>query len=152
VPPRLIDTVTDEKDLADCGTARIDQQALASFVRRGDLDRHLRRMRTRYRRRRDLLVATLADALPEATVRGIAAGLHVTAELPDHHDEHAIHDEARNRRIDVTTMGEFWAEPGSGPPTLLLGYGQIPEHAIPTAVGELAAAVRAACSWGRVRP
>jgi GntR family transcriptional regulator/MocR family aminotransferase len=109
-------------------------------------------MRTRYRRRRDLLVATLADALPEATVRGIAAGLHVTVELPDDHDEHAILDEARNRRIDLTTTGEFWAEPGSGPPTLLLGYGQIPEHAIPTAVGELARAVRAASSPGRVRP
>jgi GntR family transcriptional regulator/MocR family aminotransferase len=73
--------VTDEKDLAGCGTAGIDQQALA-------------------------------DALPEATVRGIAAGLHVTVELPDHHDEHAILDEARNRRIDLTTMGEFWAAPG----------------------------------------
>jgi GntR family transcriptional regulator/MocR family aminotransferase len=150
VPPRLIDTVTDEKDLADCGTARIEQQAFASFVSRGELDRHLRRMRARYRRRRDLLVATLADALPEATVRGIAAGLHVTVELADHHDEHAILHEARNRRIDVTTMGEFWAEPGSGPPTLLLGYGQIPEHAITTAVGELAEAVRAAYSPGRL--
>jgi GntR family transcriptional regulator/MocR family aminotransferase len=144
VPPGLIDTVTDEKDLADCGTARIEQQALAGFVARGELDRHLRRMRARYRRRRDLLVATLGDTLPEATVRGIAAGLHVTVELPGHHDEQAIRREARSRSIDVTTMDGFRAEPGSGPPTLLLGYGQIPEHAVATAVVELAEAVRAA--------
>lgn len=144
VPPRLLDTVTDEKDLADCGTARIDQHAFAHFLARGELDRHLRRMRASYRRRRDLLVEALAEALPEATVHGIAAGLHATVQLPDGHDELAILDQARRRRIDLTTMREFWAEPGSGPPTLLVGYGQIAEHAVPTAIHELAEAVRAA--------
>ena len=143
VPPRLLDTVTDEKDLADCGTARIDQHAFAHFLARGELDRHLRRMRASYRRRRDLLVEALAEALPEATVHGIAAGLHATVRLPDDHDELAILDQARRRGIDLTTMREFWAEPGSGPPTLLVGYGQIAEHAIPTAIHELAEAVRA---------
>jgi GntR family transcriptional regulator / MocR family aminotransferase len=144
VPPQLLDAVTDLKDLADCGTARIEQHAFASFLSRGELDRHLRRMRARYRRRRDLLIEAVADVLPEATVRGIAAGLHATVELPDHHDERGILDEARARRIDLTTMGEFWLEPNSGPPTLLLGYAQIPEPAIRAAVAELAEAVRTA--------
>ncbi len=144
VPPTLLDTVTDEKDLADCGTARIDQHAFADFLSRGELDRHLRRMRAHYRHRRDLLVATLADVLPEATVHGVAAGLHATVRLPDDHDEHAILDEAHRRRIDLTTMGDFWARPGAGSPTLLLGYGQIADHAVPTAARELAAAVHAA--------
>jgi GntR family transcriptional regulator/MocR family aminotransferase len=140
VPHRLLATVADEKDLADCGTARIDQHAFARFLVRGELDRHLRRMRTRYRRRRDLLVEALA-ALPEATVRGIAAGLHATVELAADHDERAIVDRAHGRGIDLTTLHDFWIEPGSGPPTLLLGYGQIPEHAIATAVDELARAI-----------
>jgi len=144
VPPTLLDTVTDEKDMADCGTTRIDQHAFADFLARGELDRHLRRMRASYRRRRDLLVATLAECLPEATVHGIAAGLHLTVQLPDDHDEHAILDQARSRGLGLTTMGPFRARPGSGPPTLLLGYGQIPEHAIATAARELAVAVRAA--------
>jgi GntR family transcriptional regulator / MocR family aminotransferase len=143
VPAQLLDAVIDEKDLADCGTARIEQLAFASFLSRGELDRHLRRMRTQYRRRRDLLAETLADRLPEATIRGIAAGLHATVELPDEYDERDILDEAHARHIDLTTTGEFWIEPGSGPPTLLVGYGQVPEPVIPTAVTELAQAVRA---------
>ncbi len=143
VPPRLLDTVTDEKDLADCGTARIDQHAFARFLARGELDRHLRRMRAQYRRRRDLLVAALEEALPEATVRGIAAGLHATVELPGTYDEQAILDEARRRRLDLTTMRDFWIEPGSGPPTLLLGYAQIPEPSIRASVRALVEAVRA---------
>ena len=144
VPNRLLEAVTSEKDLADCGTARIEQHAFANFLVRGQLDRHLRRMRARYRCRRDLLVDALADALPEARVRGVAAGLHATAELPEGHDERAIVDEAHRRRIDLTTMREFWSKPGSGAPTLLLGYAQLPEPAIPTAVRELAEVVRAA--------
>ena len=99
-------------------------------------------MRAQYRRRRDLLVEALADALPEATIRGIAAGLHATVELPGDYDEQAILEQAHARGIDLTTMGEFWIEPGGGPPTLLLGYAQLPEPAIPAAVRELAEAVR----------
>jgi GntR family transcriptional regulator / MocR family aminotransferase len=144
VPEQLLDAVADKKDLADCGTARIEQHAFADFLTRGELDRHLRRMRAQYRRRRDLLVEALADALPEATVRGIAAGLHATVQLPDGYDEQAILDQARRRRIGLTTMRDFWVQPGAGPPTLLLGYGRIPQHAIPAAVGELAEAARAA--------
>jgi GntR family transcriptional regulator / MocR family aminotransferase len=144
VPPQLLDAVADKKDLADCGTARIEQRAFADFLARGELDRHLRRMRPRYRRRRDLLVEALKRALPEATIRGIAAGLHATVELPGDYDEQAILAEAHARNIDLTTMGEFWIEPRSGPPTLLVGYGQLPEPAIHAAVGELAMAVRAA--------
>jgi GntR family transcriptional regulator / MocR family aminotransferase len=143
VPRRLLDAVTDEKDLADCGTARIDQHAFARFLARGELDRHLRRMRTRYRRRRDLLVGALADELPDATVRGIAAGLHATVELTRHDDEQAILDEARRRRLDLTTMGEFHVDPAAATPTLLVGYAQIADHAVADAVHELAEAVRA---------
>jgi hypothetical protein len=40
-------------------------------------------------------------------------------------------------------MRDFWIEPGSGPPTLLLGYAQIPEPSIRASVGELVGAVRA---------
>ena len=143
VPGRLLDAVTDEKDLADCGTARIEQQAFADFLARGELDRHLRRMRAHYRRRRDLLVEAVADTLPEATVRGIAAGLHATVQLPDGYDERAILDQAHRRGIDLTTTHDFWITPGTGPPTLLLGYAQIPEHAIARGIRELGDAVRA---------
>ncbi len=49
VPPALLKAVSHEKLLADRGTARIEQHAFADFLTRGELDRHLRRMRARYR-------------------------------------------------------------------------------------------------------
>jgi GntR family transcriptional regulator / MocR family aminotransferase len=142
VPRWLLDAVTHQKLLSDRGTARIEQHAFADFLSRGELDRHLRRMRRRYRARRDALVATLAQALAEATVRGIDAGLHTTVALPGHYDEQAILAEARRRRIALMGMGELRIK-APGPPTLLLGYGQMPEAAIPAAVRELSRAIAA---------
>jgi GntR family transcriptional regulator / MocR family aminotransferase len=141
VPGRLVERVAAEKVLTDRGTARIDQLAFADFLARGELDRHLRRMRIRYRARRDALVNALADALPDAQVLGIAAGLHASVRLPAGVDEDALREEASRRRIAFETMRDYHAN--DGPVTLLLGYALLPEPAIPAAVRELAAAVEA---------
>jgi GntR family transcriptional regulator / MocR family aminotransferase len=144
VPPTLLEAVGREKLLADRGTARIEQHAFADFLTRGELDRHLRRMRARYRTRRDALVEVLAEALPEATVRGVAAGLHVTVELPDGDNEQAIREEAHQRRVALETMSDYRRDVAARPPALVLGYAQMPEPAIRAGVTEIAEAVRAA--------
>jgi GntR family transcriptional regulator/MocR family aminotransferase len=143
VPARLADAVVEEKRLADRVTAQIDQRAFAEFLDTGEHDRHLRRMRTHYRTRRDLLVAALAEELPEATVEGIAAGLHATVRLTDGDDESAILEEARRRRVALEAMGAYRGD-ATGAPTLLVGYGQIAEPSIRPGVRALAEAVRAA--------
>jgi len=144
VPPSLLHAVIHEKLLADRGTARIEQHALADFLTRGELDRHLRRMRARYRSRRDSLVDALAETLPEAVVRGVAAGLHVTVQLPDSDNEQAIREQAHHRRIELETMSDYRPDTQGRAPALLLGYAQMPEPAIRAGVHELARAVRAA--------
>jgi GntR family transcriptional regulator/MocR family aminotransferase len=142
VPERLVAAVIQEKRFADLGTAHLEQHALARFLARGDLDRHLRRMRARYRRRRDTLVASLAQALPEAEVQGIAAGLHVTVRLPDSDDEQAILREARRREIELVGLSDYRVE-AAGPTTLLLGYAHSPEPTIRAGVLEIRAAIQA---------
>jgi len=143
VPRHLVESLREDKYLADMGSPRIDQHAFADFIARGELDRHLRRMRARYRARRDALVEALRVELPEAKVKGIAAGLHVTAELPPGHDALAIRQAASALRIELRTLEDYGA---TGPPTLLLGYGALPEPAIAPGVRELAEVVRVSTS------
>jgi GntR family transcriptional regulator/MocR family aminotransferase len=137
VPSGLVDRVSAEKMLADRGTSRIDQLAFADFLARAELDRHLRRMRAKYRARRDALVEAITAELPEAEIVGIAAGLHATVGLPGV-DEDALRAEAATRRIAFETMRDY--EAGDG--TLLLGYAPLPEPTIRAGVRELAAAIR----------
>lgn len=60
LPPRLLGAAANAKRLADLGSPSLDQLAYTEFVASGGLDRHLRRMRVLYRKRRDALVRTLA--------------------------------------------------------------------------------------------
>jgi GntR family transcriptional regulator/MocR family aminotransferase len=150
-PRRLVAPLHEEKLMLDRGNARIEQLAFADFLDRGEYDRHLRRMRSRYRRRRDALVAALGRELPEAEIDGIAAGLHATVRLPAGDDEQAILAEGARRRLGLAALGDFRAACRDEPATLLLGYGQLPEPAIAAGVAELGEAVRAArqASGGR---
>jgi GntR family transcriptional regulator/MocR family aminotransferase len=138
-PERLAQGVVDAKATDDLGTPIVEQLALADFLERGELDRHLRRTRTVYRKRRDTLVAALAAELPGCTPAGVAAGLHLVVHLPPYTDEQAVLERARQRGLGLSGLSEHRVEPG--PPALLLGYGRIADPAIAAAIAELAAAV-----------
>ena len=142
-PPRLVRPLADEVLYAVIAPPRLEQLAFADFLERGELDRHLRRMRLRYRRRRDVLLEALAEKLPQVEVRGIAAGLHVLAVLPPGSDERRILEEALARRISLYTLGEHSVRPRPEA-ALLLGYAVSQEAAIRAAVAKLAEAVEAA--------
>jgi GntR family transcriptional regulator/MocR family aminotransferase len=140
VPESIATGAIAAKASDDLGTPVVEQLALADFLERGELDRHLRRTRGVYRARRDALVAALARHLPEAEPAGVAAGIHLVVHLRGETDEAAVLAQARERGIGLYGLSEHRIEPG--PPALLLGYGRIGEAAIDVGAAELAAAVR----------
>jgi GntR family transcriptional regulator/MocR family aminotransferase len=117
--------------------ASLQQLALADLIERGELDRHLRRQRRSYRRQRDALLTELGRKLPEVEVRGAAAGLFVVVHLPDGVREAAVL--AAARAVGLSLVGLGGEIPG-----LVLGYANLPEAAVASAVDALAASVRAA--------
>jgi GntR family transcriptional regulator / MocR family aminotransferase len=140
LPERLVEPVVEAKRLADSASPALDQLALARLIESGELDRHLRRMRARYRRRRDALVAALAERAPAVRVLGIAAGLHAVLALPAGAPSEAeVCAAARRRSLAITGLGSFWHEPAERPPALQAGYATPPDHAYDGAVTELAA-------------
>jgi GntR family transcriptional regulator/MocR family aminotransferase len=143
VPSRLVRPLAEQVLYTVIAPPRLSQLGFADFLERGELDRHLRRMRLRYRRRRDVLVRALARELPELEVRGIAAGLHVVAVLPPGLEEARVLAEARARGIGLSALGEHAVRPPRVQ-ALLLGYALPGEEAIRRAVRALAAAVEAA--------
>ena len=118
------------------------QAAYATLLGRGEIDRHLRRTRRRYNARRKALVEALASSLPEASVGGASAGLHLIAWLAEGADESAIADAAARRGVAIHTLHQDCTVTAPRPPALLLGYGLIGEQAIPRAVSELAVAAQ----------
>ncbi|MGI5185860.1 PLP-dependent aminotransferase family protein [Dactylosporangium sp. CA-152071] len=139
LPPHLVAPVVEAKVLADRGSPAIDQLTFADFLVGGEFDRHLRRMRPLYRRRRDTLLTALARHLPRLRPVGIAAGQHLVAWLPPGLPEEAVEAAALARGLTVYGVGRFRLAPG--PPGLLFGYGHLSEPAIEEGVTILAAAL-----------
>ncbi|WP_454041362.1 MocR-like pyridoxine biosynthesis transcription factor PdxR [Cellulosimicrobium sp. Marseille-Q8652] len=80
-PPQLVGPLVEAKTRADLGCSVPEQAALADLLVGGAYGRHLRRVRSIYRRRRAVLLDALAAQAPGLRVRGVDAGLHVVVEL-----------------------------------------------------------------------
>jgi GntR family transcriptional regulator/MocR family aminotransferase len=141
VPAHLVADVAAAKVLADRGSPVIDQLTFADFLVRGEFDRHLRRMRPVYRRRRDALLDALRTHLPELEPAGIAAGQHVVAWLPPGLDEAAVVAAAARHGLGIHGVGPYRIA-GAGPGGLIFGYAILGETAIAEGVMLLARAIR----------
>lgn len=140
-PQSLLQDLSQAKLDADRGSSGIDQLALAEFIESGHLDRHLRRTRLIYSHRRAQLAAALRRHLAGYAIGGVAAGLHLTLELPKHADETAIVEEARRRGVYVHGLRSYRSQPRAGQPALLLGYCRVAERAIDDSASALARVV-----------
>jgi GntR family transcriptional regulator / MocR family aminotransferase len=137
-PPALIEAVTEDKLRDDRGCPALDQLALATLIESGRYDKHLRRMRGVYAARRDALIEALEEHAPQVELRGLAAGIHLVACLPEALEERAIVDAARERGVGLYPMSRYRADGGTRPPQLALGFGDLTEAAIRRGVGAIA--------------
>ncbi|MBX9393346.1 PLP-dependent aminotransferase family protein [Streptomyces sp. TRM72054] len=138
LPERYVDGVLAAKGEREGWASVLDQLSLADFIAKGSYDRHVRRMRQRYRSRRDRLVATLAEHAPHIEVTGVAAGLHAVLRLPPGTERSTVKAAAwqgvaldglaafRHPRTDMT------ARDG-----LVVGYATPSEHAYGAALDAL---------------
>jgi GntR family transcriptional regulator/MocR family aminotransferase len=133
------------KAIEDAGSEVAGQLALADFIVRGELERHLRRMRLRYQQRRTKLLAELAHRLPgwQPMATGTGDGLYLTAALPDHVDEPALLAAAARLGVGIEGLS-LHSYTGECPPGVVLGHGYMAEPAIERGIELLA---RATTTW-----
>jgi GntR family transcriptional regulator / MocR family aminotransferase len=144
-PGPLRERVLGIKRLTDHHTPWAEQRALAGFCTRGDLERHVRRMRRYYAENRAVLAATLAPIAELGRLRGLEAGLHAFLELREDLDPERIAMGCRERGVGVSTLADYFA----GPPDrrgLLLGYGGLDPQAVRDGARVVAEVVREAAN------
>jgi GntR family transcriptional regulator/MocR family aminotransferase len=144
VPPGLAPDVVAVKRAAGRLSSSLDQLTLAELIRSGGYDRQVRRARLAYRRRRDQLMNSLAQQAPEASVTGIAAGLHAVVRLPAGLTEDAVIAKAATRGLALQGLSTSRAGEHDEGPALVVGYATPPAHLFTTAVARLCAVLREA--------
>jgi len=109
------------------------QHALLALLTSGDMERHIRRMRLEYARRR----AAIVEALAPCRLLGDTAGLHVVLELPAGLPPAHVVAEAARQGVGLYELDRYFA----GPPSvsgLILGYGATPLTQVRRAAAVLA--------------
>ncbi len=143
LPDRLSPSVQ-ELSASLLHVSSFDQLAFVDFLARGDYDRHIRKMREIYRKRRAVLIDSLHTALPDLVIGGPALGLHVVVLTGRSGLARRVCGFACERGVALDSFADH-ALPGyDGPDGLLVGFGQVSEAAIPGAVEELARAFASA--------
>ena len=137
MPGHLAEPMAEAKIAADRGSPALEQLALADLIARGEFDRHLRRMRPVYRRRRDALLAALSRRLPWLEPAGVSAGLHLVTWLPPGLDEATVVDAAAGSGVGIEGVTPYRiSHPGPG--GLIFGYATVSEAAIVEGIDILA--------------
>ena len=140
MPGHLAEPMAEAKIAADRGSPALEQLALADLIGRGEFDRHLRRMRPVYRRRRDALLAALSRRLPWLEPAGVSAGLHLVTWLPPGLDEATVVEEAARAGVGIEGVTPYRiSHPGPG--GLIFGYATVSEQAIAEGIDILAGVI-----------
>ncbi|MFI5627934.1 PLP-dependent aminotransferase family protein [Streptomyces sp. NPDC051664] len=142
LPEHLVGAVLAAKGEREGWASVLDQLAFADFIESGHYDRHIRRMRQRYRHRRDQLVAALAAHAPHITPTGIAAGLHAVLRLPPGTERSTV-KAAAWQGLGLDPLADF-RHPAATMPAedgLVVGYATPPDHAYTAALEALCRAL-----------
>ncbi|MFC5402638.1 PLP-dependent aminotransferase family protein [Cohnella soli] len=143
LPDRFIERYRTLKWFADRHTPTLEQLILSRFMEEGYFDRHIRRMRKIYRKRREALVSALRLHLPEARILGQSAGMHLVVELPDVQFTEALMTRIQAAGVHVYAVEHYALVKGNHERQIVMGYGGLTPEVIQEGVARLAEAIRA---------
>ncbi|MBP1996379.1 MocR-like pyridoxine biosynthesis transcription factor PdxR [Paenibacillus eucommiae] len=150
LPLPLLERFRERKHSYDQLASPIFQMTLQMFMQTGDFERHMRKMRSVYHKKRDVLLSALRQAFPEhVDIIGADSGLHVLLRVQSRMSETELVEAASREGVAVYPISAYMlaaqmAEKGQHEAsTVLLGFGGLSESDIRSGVGRLAQAWQA---------
>lgn len=141
VPPKLVNVFARAKWLVDRQSPLLEQYVLTDFINEGHLERHIRRMRALYDRRRQALVGTLANYFGDRiTICGENAGMHLMVRLFTNLSDRTIIERARAVGVGLVSARQYYLK-NTCNCEFVLGYADLDEAEIANGVQKLAAAI-----------
>lgn len=137
LPQNLVPIFTRAKWLSDRHLPILEQQVLTEFIEQGHLERHIRKMRSIYDQRRQVLVKALHSHFGEkATVFGDKAGLHIMVHLQTQLSENEIIERAAKVGVGMMSASTQYLIP-TCKNEFIFGYGELDEQQLVEGVRRL---------------
>ncbi|NDJ22300.1 aminotransferase class I/II-fold pyridoxal phosphate-dependent enzyme [Nostoc sp. B(2019)] len=138
LPHNLVDVFTRAKWLADRQSSLLEQHALTDFITEGHLERHIRRMRSLYDQRRQILVQSLVSHFGEKIkILGENAGMHLIVKINTTLSDEEIIQRAALAGVGIGAAHPYYLKDSPGS-EFVLGYADIDEEQIKAGVHRLA--------------
>jgi DNA-binding transcriptional MocR family regulator len=148
-PPEVMERLIIAKRVSDLHTSALIQAAIYHFCRRRLLERHMKRMRLEYRRRRDTLIRALSrHCPPTVTWTHPQGGFSLLLTLPSGLDSQRLLPEAASTGVLYTPGPLFYAD-GGGHNQLRLSFSDVRAEHIEVGVQRLSQVLAAALQNGR---
>jgi GntR family transcriptional regulator/MocR family aminotransferase len=138
LPEDLVDPVIDGAGGLPCEVDTITQLTMADFITSGQYESHIRKMRIRYRRRRDAIVDALADFA--VGIAGLPAGMSQLLTVPTGTERELLRRaaEAGISLCGLTSLRHPLAGPEvPGAEGVMVGFGTPSEDAFGPAIDAL---------------
>jgi GntR family transcriptional regulator/MocR family aminotransferase len=136
VPPYLVEAFTRAKWLVDRHTTILEQAALADFIAEGHLERHIRRMRRIYKRRREVLIDSLTKYFGSHVIMpGEPASIYLMVRF----DSAAVIERARANGVHLRSSKYFYVR-NAPENEFIIGFSAIGERIIREGIKRLAGA------------
>lgn len=138
VPKSLVMVFTYAKRLTDRHSPMLEQQVLTDFINEGCLERHIRRMRKLYDRRRQVLMQALEENLGDrVTILGENAGMHLMVQFQTNLTAQEVVVASAARGVKLITAERYYLQ-NPGKCEFVLGYTNLSEAEIREGVSRLA--------------
>lgn len=137
LPERLIKLFREYKHLSDHHTNPLSQLAVMKFIEDGMLERHIKKMKNVYRKRRDCLLNCLNECFHDnVRIYRKAAGMHIVAEFKIDFTEQTLESISR-AGLNIIPVSDHAFDKTGHSNQLILGYAGLKEEAISEGVIKL---------------
>jgi len=137
----LIDFLESMKRARSIHTSTLDQSLLYQYLSNGHFEKYLKRARTEYKRKYELVVRCLKQHLPMCNISG-EGGLHLFVQFPEAFSTRELLEACKAKGVTFMPGDTFYLEEGQGQNTMRLGFSRVSDENIRKGIriiGEIAA-------------
>ncbi|MBO4862724.1 MAG: PLP-dependent aminotransferase family protein [Eubacterium sp.] len=127
LPDRLMELYKSRLDFYACTVSTFEQLTLARFISEGYYEKHINRMRTAYRKKRDLLLRSIGES-PLSEVSEVCeeqSGLHFILKLRIGMDTNTFADKCKRLGVNISPVSDM---------SFMINYSSVPNERIPEAI------------------
>ena len=140
LPASLAEKYRRELGFYSCTVSTFEQTALSRFIETGHFEKHLNRMRTCYRARRDALLQCIKKHpdYGKVTIKEADSGLHFILEINTELPDSVLKERAEEKGLKISCLSDYYyREESSAQHKIVINYSSLSEEKTEEAVNLL---------------